>query len=186
MNKFLSTFKYFLLVVLMLSSVPVWAGQRGQLVPLAQTPSLNLGDMVGQQPSTQPAINPLAQEDGEDYRLTPAEWIIQSGIHRIMGYVAMGTTLAAATTAILAPEIHPPFGWAAVGTTLGATVLGAIGYWDLRAQIWPHFLFMGLAEIGLAMNAFGVFEPGSLAHRITGISSVVSMAAGYLAIRLIF
>jgi len=31
-----------------------------------------------------------------------------------------------------------------------------------------------------------VFEPGSSAHRITGISSVVSMAVGYLGIGLIF
>lgn len=172
-------------ILILFTSSFVWAGQTGQQGPTPQ-PTLTIADLIGHQEATQSRATLLSSDYTEEYRPTLGDRIILSGIHRIFGYVAMGTTLAAATTALVAPEIHPPFGWAALGTSLGASILGAIGYWDFRAEIWPHFLFMGLAEIGLAMNAFGVFEPGSTAHRITGISSVVSMAVGYLAIRLIF
>jgi hypothetical protein len=171
--------------LLLFTSNSLWAGKTDLQVSTPQ-PTLSLVDLIGHQEPAQSPTNLQSSQYSEEYRPTLGDRIILSGIHRIMGYVAIGTTLAAATTAIVAPEIHPPFGWAALGTSLGASVLGAIGYWDFRAEIWPHFLFMGLAEIGLAMNAFGVFEPGSTAHRITGISSVVSMAVGYLAIRLIF
>ncbi|NCN05602.1 MAG: hypothetical protein GW949_08215 [Spirochaetales bacterium] len=144
--------------------------------------------------STQPTLINLADEtadttnptDAAPYRPTAAEWIRMTGIHRVAGYVALASALGAGITAIAAPNIHPPFAYAALGTALTSSALGAIGYWEYRDIAWPHFLLMGLAEAGFAMNAFGVFEPGSTAHRVTGISSLAAMTAGYIAIRVIF
>lgn len=126
-----------------------------------------------------------AQAEEDAPALTASEWIQSTGIHKVFGYASLGLATTAAATALLAPEVHPPFAYATLGSALVATTLGAIGYWDYRDIVWPHFLFMGLAETGFALNAF-VLEPGSSAHKVTGILSYALMAAGYVAIKILF
>ena len=139
------------------------------------------------------AAAPLAAQSNEsapaetDEAPTPtaAEWIQQTGIHKIFGYTTLGLAGTTGIMAFVDADIHRPLAYATLGSALTTSVLGAIGYWDYRDIVWPHFLFMGLAETGFALNAF-VLEPGSTAHTITGALSYGFLAAGYVAIQLIF
>jgi len=123
----------------------------------------------------------------------PQKFIMKNHLHQISG----ATTIALATLTGVAgitmaagvdsPALLPTHRALAIGTIVaGATTLGLglTAYSDRLDTVWPHALFMGLAETGFILNA-AVLEPGSLPHRITGVASITSLGLGLLSIILI-
>jgi hypothetical protein len=112
------------------------------------------------------------------------EWIVQTGAHKIGGYVTIGLAVTTAGLGLLGYDVHPYFGYATAGFAAGAAIAGTVAYWDLLPTVWPHAALNALAVVGFALNAF-VWEGGSPAHIATGISSIALLGASYTAIRLI-
>jgi len=77
--------------------------------------------------------------------------------------------------------VHKGLAYAAA--LLGAVTvgLGATAFHDRVHEVWPHLLFMVLAELGLLLTAF-VLKPGSVPHRVAGAASVVSLVTGLVII----
>lgn len=123
----------------------------------------------------------------------PQQFIMNNHLHQISG----ATTIALATltgvagitmaAGVESPALLPVHRAMALGTIVaGATTLGLglTAYSDQLDTVWPHALFMGLAETGFVLNAL-VLTPGSLPHRITGVASITSLGLGLLSIILI-
>lgn len=137
------------------------------------------------------AAAPVIAQDAEGDGRTVPEFIRQTGLHRISGYVSLGLASATAAFGFIGVEeegalsvLHPVLGISTMGSMLTSQVLGTIAYRDRLARVWPHTLLNAAAVVGFGLNAF-VWEQGSLEHRITGIASMGALAGGYISIILI-
>lgn len=125
---------------------------------------------------------PVAAEETPSFDL--GGFVRTNHLHVIAGYTTLGLALATGTAAVFEWPVHPYLGYTTMGSGLITLALGLTAYSNRLDEVWPHVLFVGLAETGWLLNAF-VWEPGSLPHKITGAASIASLAAGYVAIRLI-
>ena len=135
-----------------------------------------------------------AQDNASETPLwDPRLFIIENHLHQISGGVTIGAAALTGAAGIAAasgadwsalPSVH----WALAYTTIAAgaatLALGLTAYSDRLDKVWPHVLFMGLAETGFILNAF-VLEHGSLPHKITGAASITSLGLGLVSIILI-
>ena len=113
-----------------------------------------------------------------------AQWIDDTNIHRIMGYVTLTAATVTAGLGLFGVEVHPYVGLATAGLSATSTALGVIAYRDRMSYAWPHAALNGLATTGFLLNAFAL-EGGSRAHVAAGIGSLVSMYGAYGAIILL-
>lgn len=137
------------------------------------------------------AVAPVLAQDTDGGDRTVPEFIRETGLHRISGYVSLGLAGATAAFGLIGVEeegalsvIHPVLGISTMGSMLTSQVLGTIAYRDRLARVWPHTLLNAAAVVGFGLNAF-VWEQGSMEHRITGIASISALAGGYVSIILI-
>jgi len=119
--------------------------------------------------------------------------IVQNHIHQISGATTLvaaaltgtaGVALAAGVDWSALPSVHGALAYTTLAAGATTLALGLTAYSDRLDRVWPHAMFMGLAETGFMLNAF-VLEPGSLLHRITGAASITSLGLGLLSIILI-
>lgn len=125
----------------------------------------------------------MAQDQGGE-AFNARIFIRENGLHVWGGYTTLTLAAATGTAALAGWDAHPYLGYATMGTGAVTLSLGLLAYPDKLDRIWPHVLLMGVAETCWMLNAF-VWEPGSLPHRVTGVTSLVSLGAAYVAIRLI-
>ncbi len=124
----------------------------------------------------------------------PKAFIIKNHAHEIAGV----TTLAVATLTGIAggtlatgqtfggklPPIHGALAYSTIGAGAITLAMGLTAYSDRLDEVWPHAMFMGLAETGFLLNGF-VLKPGSLPHEINGAVAITNLGLGLLSILLI-
>lgn len=114
-----------------------------------------------------------------------SELLRETPIHKFSGYGTYTLGAAATVAALTDWEYQRWVNGAAIGSGLISSALGSLAYADLMGAAWPHYAFNILAEAGWILNAF-VFEPGTPEYKAVSIASLVSLAAGFVAIRVIF
>jgi hypothetical protein len=112
------------------------------------------------------------------------DWIADTGVHKIGGYVTLGLSATTIGMGLLGYPAHPYLGYVTAGSAAISATAGFLAYGELLPVVWPHAVLNGLAVVGFGLNAF-VFEGGSPAHIATGITSTALLAASYITIKLI-
>jgi hypothetical protein len=111
-------------------------------------------------------------------------WIVDTGAHRIAGYVTLGLATTTAALGLFGSQYH----WiAGASTAASATIslsLGSLAYRDQLDYYWPHAVLASLATAGFITNVF-FLEGGSTAHVATGIASAATLYGAYGAILLL-
>jgi hypothetical protein len=170
--------------------VMVFAATAFMLTPAAPTFGQSSENGGGEgQSNDAPADEPAGEATVAEQSGGLSPWIRRNQVHRIAGYTSLGLMAGTATAGMLAGAdveaartVHPYLGLATTVSAATSSALGSIAYNDRLRIVWPHAVLNGLAVTGLMLNSFGVFEYGSLEHRVTGILSTASMAGAYLSI----
>lgn len=120
-------------------------------------------------------------QESDEPEFDLGRFIRQNNIHKIGGYTSMGLTVATGVAGLVGWEGHPFLGYSALGSSVISSVAGIIAYNDRLDVVWPHVAFNGIAITAMALNAF-VLEPGSLEHRISGITATAAYAGSLISI----
>src|SRR5579872_3900 len=92
----------------------------------------------------------------------PRAFIIKNHAHEIGGVttlalagltgIAGGTLAAGQTLGGKLPPVHGALAYSTIGAGALTLAMGLTAYSDRLDEIWPHAMFMGLAETGFILN----------------------------------